>query len=453
MTVRYLGLDLGTTSVSAAVIDLETGGVVATNSSRHHAELVTGIPGAHAQDPDVLVRGAQELLHTFTDFGPFAGIGVTGQMHGILYTDAKGEAVSPLYTWLDRQADISEGESYLEHFQNAVGESVPVGYGAVTHFTQLQNGRVPETAASLCTAPDYLVMRLCGLEHPLTDPSLAHSLGLFSLEHLAFKTELWKKLGRKPVNLPTVSVDGSVAGEYEGVPVVTALGDNQASFIGSVGDPEHAVLVTLGTSGQVSGVTQALSDAEGLETRPFPGNRFLLVGASLTGGKALEMLANLVAEVAFKLTGEHPDDPYRLLEVSESLNPPHLEVDTRFAGSRGGTEAKTGAIRNITPDNFTLEHLVYGFTQGVVDELYGFWRGGFTAAGVTSDTTKIIGSGNVLRRSSLVRERLQETFDLPLSLTLHQEEAAVGAALYAASMIQKEPLETLAKGMLGDALS
>ena len=394
--------------------------------------------------------GALELIQTLTrEFGPFSGIGVTGQMHGIVYVDAAGQAVSPLFTWLDRQAEAKKGRSYLELFQTVTGEVVPNGYGAVTHFTQAQSGRIPETAASLCTAPDYLVMRLCGLTHPIIDPTLAHSMGLFSLESLSFKPE-WTKLSKSRIQLPTVNAQGRVAGEYEGIPVVTALGDNQASFIGSVSDPESSVLLTLGTSGQVSCVSTALKYAYGLETRPFPENRFLLVGASLTGGKALEMLAKLVGEIAYKLTGEPLENPYGLLEVDPAnLNPPHLEVDTRFAGSRSKTGAKTGAIRNLTPDNFTLGQLAYGFAQGVVSELYGFWQDGFRAAGITAGVSKIIGSGNMLRRSALVRERVQETFGLPLSLTPHQEEGAVGAAVYAASIVQAKPLETVSKGVLG----
>ena len=448
--MRYLGLDLGTTSVSAAVINLETGNVLKTQSLPHHAEIMADVPGAHTQNPDVLVARAQEFITSLISFGPFSGIGVTGQMHGILYVDADGKAVSPLYTWLDRQAEKVQGGSYLE-FQAVTGEAVPLGYGAVTHFTQARSGHMPNTAASLCTAPDYLVMRLCGLTQPLTDPTLAHSLGFFSLEQLSFKDELWEKLGPNPVKLPTVNIHGVVVGEYEGVPVVSALGDNQASFIGSVGDPEHSALVTLGTSGQVSRVTDDLKYASGLETRPFPGNRFLLVGASLTGGKALEMLAKLVDDIAYKLTGEYLADPYRWLEPnSEKLRAPYLEVNTRFAGSRssvgGETGAKTGSIRNITPDNFTLEHLVYGFAQGVVDELYGFWQNGLKAA----DITNMVGSGNVLRRSSLVRERLQKTFALPLSLTPFQEEAAVGAALYAAATVQEEALEAVSQKLLAN---
>ena len=100
-------------------------------------------------------------------------------------------------------------------------------------------------------------------------------------------------------------------------------------------------------------------------------------------------------------------------------------------------------------DNLTLPHLVYGFAQGVVDELHAFWTGAFWETGATAPITGLVGNGNALRRSVLVRERLSETFGLPLTLTEHQEEAAVGAALYAASVVRGEPLNRTTERVLG----
>ena len=442
---HYVGLDLGTTSLSAAVIDLSAGAVLTTRSRRHGADLPADVPGAHLQDPDVLVGGASELLRELAaTFGPFAGVGVTGQMHGVLYTDAAGRAVSPAYTWLDRRAEALDGErSYRDLFRDAVGETVPLGYGALTHFTLQKTGRVPASATHLCTPADYLVMRLADLIEPTIDPTLAHSLGLFDLDTNSF-AEGWSAL-ESPVRLPALS--GGVVGHQGDVPVVTAIGDNQASFIGSVGDSRTAASVTLGTSGQVTCVSRVRPEHSSLdmEVRPFPGGGFLLVGASLTGGKAFEVLTGLIDSVALALTGERAADPYALLEAASAL-PPYPVVDTRFAGSRGG--AQTGAIGGVTVDNLTLPHLVYGFAQGVVDELHAFWAGAFAEAGATAGVTGLVGSGNALRRSALVRERLSETFGLPLTLTEHPEEAAVGAALYAASVVQGEELEAVAQHVL-----
>ena len=447
--MRFLGLDLGTTSLSAAVVDLTAGAVLTTRSRRHGADLPADVPGSHRQDPDVLVAGASGLLRELAaETGPFAGVGVTGQMHGVLYTDAGGRAVSPVYTWLDRRAGMRGGrageKTYPELFADATGESVPLGYGALTHFTLQRTGRVPASATHLCTPADYLVMRLADLAQPVIDPTLAHSLGLFDLGRNTFAAG-WSAL-ESLVRLPALS-GGVVVGHQGDVPVVTAIGDNQASFIGSVGNPRNTASVTLGTSGQVCCVSPARPAHSGpeLEVRPFPGGSFLLVGASLTGGKALEVLANLIDSVAAALTGRRAEDPYALLEAT-SAPPPYPVVDTRFAGSRGGAQA--GAITGVTMENLTLPHLAYGFAQGVVDELHAFWAGAFAKAGATAGVTGLVGSGNALRRSTLVQERLSETFGLPLTLTEHPEEAAVGAALYAASVVRGEPLNRVTERVL-----
>ncbi len=446
----YLGIDLGTTSVSAAVIDAWTYYVVATKAVRHYAELTPDVPRAYLQDPELLVDQAIKLIQSYRErYGTFVGIGVTGQMHGIVYVNPKGKSLSPLYTWLDKRAEnpIDKGISYRQLLYDLTGETVPGGYGASTHFALVRSERVPEETATLCTLADYFVMRLCGLSQPVTDMTLAQSMGLYDLEAQTFSEEHWGKIGGPNLKLPTVSRGYKVEGQYNGSAVITAIGDNQASFIGSVREFDSSVSVTLGTSGQLSCLSQeemsgSFSD---VDLRPFPGGGTLLVGASLTGGKAFQLLASLFAGVALEMTGEHLLNPYEHLDIDpRKLERPHLVVDTRFAGSRSEPQ-KTGSINNITLDNFSLEHLVYGFAQGVVDELDAFWQGGFSDAGVVPKIRRMAGSGNLLRSNRLIRQLLTETFTLPLMVTDYQEEAAVGAAIHAMAVTRGEPLAAVAR--------
>ena len=83
-------------------------------------------------------------------------IGVTGQQHGILYLDGRGEAVSPLYTWQDGRGGrrYRGEESYADWIRRETGCQVSPGYGLVTHFWLAQNGQIPERAAILCTICD-----------------------------------------------------------------------------------------------------------------------------------------------------------------------------------------------------------------------------------------------------------------------------------------------------------
>ena len=84
------------------------------------------------------------------------------------------------------------------------------------------------------------------------------------------------------------------------------IGDNQASYIGSVREATDTVLVNIGTGAQASVLTDAFAHVPGIEARPFPGGRYLLVGAGLYGGASYALLRGLFQRIgeAFWGTGE-----------------------------------------------------------------------------------------------------------------------------------------------------
>src|SRR5262249_30882809 len=144
--------------------------------------------------------------------------------------------------------------------------------------------------------------------------------------------------------LPEVRPTGQVVGELHvdldlpfGLPVVNALGDNQASFLGAVADPEHDVLVNVGTGGQVSATSSTPLQGPLIETRPLIGGDFLIVGAGLAGGRAYAALHDFVADVGRGIFGvEPPDDLYeRLNRLAASVTPggDGVRFDPRFEGS------------------------------------------------------------------------------------------------------------------------
>ena len=73
-------------------------------------------------------------------------------MHGILYVNSKGEAVSPLYTWQD-----STGDDMLAVLR-AQGLHVSSGYGTATHLHLQRNNMIPGDAVRLSTISDYVAM-------------------------------------------------------------------------------------------------------------------------------------------------------------------------------------------------------------------------------------------------------------------------------------------------------
>ncbi len=443
-----LGIDLGTTKVASVLVDSERNELVNVSSRVHNADRRTSKPWEHVQDPESILAAARSLLSTARDAAgghPIDGLTITGQMHGILYLDDSGSAVSPLFTWLDARGarSTSSGLSYAEALSRASGYRVAPGYGSVTHYYNVENGLLPSEARSMCTILDYVTMRLCGARKAVTDETTAASIGLFDLSSHRFDDDAFASAGLAQVGLPSVCAAGKRIGSiWESTPVFAPVADNQASFIGSVSAPRDSVLVNVGTSGQISRYSDKLGKLDNsIEPRPFPGGGFLEVGAALASGKAYEQLRTFFADVVEQFGGDPDKVSYdqmnRLAGLGGGEAVPNIQVDTRFAGTRIDP-GLTGGIGGITLNNLTAAHLVDGYLAGIAEELYQFYstmtsfgRSGRVQRAPAQQPSHLVGSGNALRRNPALRAALERRFGKPAQIPVLEEEAALGAALCA----------------------
>ena len=433
-----LGIDIGTTSVSVVVVDPHDGRNLFTSTQAHHAGIAPDGPGADLQDAERLVAVTQNSIALARQqYRQIGAMGITGQMHGIVVIDAAGRAVSPAYTWLDARLawNDRDGRTIAQRMTEEVGKPVPVGYGAGTAFALQALDLVPAGARSVATVPDYVTLRLIGGTEPVTGASLAHSLGLYSLETGGFHADLWRR--STALCPPQVRAAAQIVGTTaEGTPVAVPVGDNQASFLASVRDPERAISVNVGTSGQISvlepNVAAPTDSLHHLESRPFPGDRRLLVGASLSGGKSFEVLGSLIADVA-RRSGAASIDPYQLLrDIQRPTDHNRLSIDTRFAGTRGDP-ATRGAISGVGLDNLDVPHLYWGIAEGVVAELAELLGEHQEVLGVSDSYLAV--SGNAVTQSEAIRTTLAERFGVRLRRPIDAEAAARGAAMLATAAI------------------
>ena len=432
-----LGIDIGTTTISAAVADMDAHCQIACYTLPNKSAVKTDESYRHEQDAAWIADKLSKFLESV--IGAFPGIcsiGVTGQMHGIVYTDKAGNAVSPLYTWQDARAAQIEADnvSYTQHILDKTGYTVMPGYGFATHYYNDRNGLVPETAVSLCTIGDYAVMRMTGNTRPLLHASNAASLGFFDDKTGSFNREALGKIGLSADFLPDVAVGEPVAGFYHGIPVTVALGDNQAAFFGSVRDEQNDLSVNYGTGSQISLCVNATFPTPllPLERRPYIEGRALLNGSALCGGRAYALLEKFIRAVREADTEQY-DFLNTLAEKGLSAENP-LEVRTTFCGSRKDPSLR-GSIENIGEDNFTPEALACGVLEGMVDELYDMYeKSGVTMRG------RLIASGNAVQKNPTLCRLLSARFGMPLFLPALREEAAFGASLAAAHFALALPL-------------
>ena len=425
--MKVLGIDIGTTTISLVVLDSEQKKVWESRTISNGTFMETAQEWERIQDVNKIVEKTREvlegLLHAYPEV---SSIGLTGQMHGILYVDREGRCISPLYTWQDGRGNVPDehGKTLTEMVREKTGITVFTGYGLVTHLWNQLYGEVPEEAVGICTIADYLGMCLTGRKRPLLHASNAASLGFYDVKEHAFRRDILQNLAVNTEILPEVCQNFEQLGTYRGIPVTVAIGDNQASFIGSVGLKERTILLNMGTGGQISVLSPKYFEAPGIEARPITEGSYLLVGASLCGGRAYAILERFLRSCVG--TDKSQYEKMEQLARAGQQQKDRMKVNTTFNGTRVHPELR-GSILNVSEENFTPEGLVYGVLEGMAAELYEMFRMIQKGTGIQAE--HLIASGNGLRRNPVLQEICSDMFGAVLTLADYREEAACGAAV------------------------
>jgi sugar (pentulose or hexulose) kinase len=455
-----LGIDLGTTTITALALDAESGDVLACRTAANQAEVTAPADRARGRREWDVCRIAEagcDCLRAAADqLGDrrreVAGVGITGQQHGVVVVGPGLAPLTPFVNWQDRRGDEIDPrtrETFVRRANALAGPDaarragcrLATGYLAVTLFWMKQTGALPP-AGTACFVMDYFGAALTG-GAPVTDPTCAASSGALDVGAGKWDAAVIAALGLPPAMFPEVRQSGDPLGGLtaeatartglpEGLPVFVGIGDNQASFLGSVARRSDTALVNVGTGGQVTAFTDTFQYDPRLETRPFPRGGFLLVAAGLCGGGSYAVLERFFRAAGEQLFGARPaDDLYPLMNRLAAAVPrgaDGLRCEPYFTGSRSQPELRasfTGAsAENLTPGHLTRA-LLEGMARSFVDGYEAITKLG-------PPCNRLVGAGNGLRANPVLAQAVAEEFGLPLAFPRHREEAAFGAALLAA---------------------
>lgn len=432
--MKSMGLDIGTTTICGVLLEAETGRVIKTETRKNNAA-VQRVPDQFekVQDGEKILSICNEIVDMFIESEKdISHIGVTGQMHGILYVNQEGAATTPLYSWQDGRGncEYKEGLTYSEYGTKVTGYKLAAGFGVTTHFYNQENHKIPKGAVCFCTIPDFVAMRLAQKKEPVVHQSMAASMGLFDVEQGVFDEAAANKLHMDMSYFPRVEKKEVLLGRHEkGMSVSMALGDNQASFLGSV-SAQSNTLLNIGTGSQISVFSEQYYKGTKIECRPYINNTFLMVGAPLCGGAAYAVLKDFYKNVLEMFGHDEPEDMYQIMNESAAKvyhKDNQLIVDTKFNGTRENPQVR-GAIGHLRSDNFTPEFLSLGIIRGICQELYSIYH---YVPEYSRQAPCITGSGNGIRNNPLLRKAATEIFCKKLYIAAFGEEAAFGAALYA----------------------
>lgn len=447
MPSLLLGIDLGTTGSTAIV--LEPDGTIVAEASHGVAPDVPQ-PSWSEQDPaDWWQATVASIRAVLADedvaSDAIAGVGLTGQMHGLVLLDDDGEVLRPAILWNDQRTGpeceaITERvgrEQVVEHTGNPV---LPGFTAPKIEWVRTHEPDVYDRTAAFLLPKDYVRYRLTGTR--ATDVSDASGTSLFDVEHRRWSEAMCEAVGVPEAWRPTVTESATASarihedaaaatGLPEGTPVVGGAGDQAAQAVGTGVVAAGSAVVTLGTSGVVFAPTDAYRvDPEGrlhAFCHAAPGT-WHLMGVMLSAAGSLRWYVDLFNDL---MAGPDADRNYEQL-LGEAESVPAGAEGLLFLPYLSG-ERTPHADPNARGVFFGLHHRHERahLTRAVLEGVAFGLRDSFELMkkqGVAPDSIRVSGGG---ARSPLWRRILASVLDVPLVHTTTPHGAAVGAALLA----------------------
>ena len=437
-----LGIDVSTTATKAVLLN-ESGEVVATAVSEYAFD--TPRPLWSEQDPGLWWSAVLEAIPAaLTSAGAtgedVAGVGLTGQMHGLVLLDARDEVLRPAILWNDQRTALE-----CQMIRDAIGLERLIeitGNDALTGFTAPKlvwvREHEPETwgrAAHVLLPKDYLRLRLTGA-HAM-DKADASGTQLFDLAARDWSPEVLEALRIPPSWMPPTFEGPEITGRVSaaaalatglraGTPVVAGGGDQSANAVGVGAVSAGTVAISLGTSGVVFATTNGPLHEQRGRVHAFchavPG-RWHMMSVMLSAAGSLRWFRDTVApgqefgDLAESAAGVPAgSDGLSFLPYLSGERSPHPDPLARGAFI-GLTLAHD--LRHMT--RAVLEGVAYGLRDGL--EL-------MIEAG-TPKPGRILASGGGLA-SPTWRQILADVLDAEIAAPSTTEGAAYGAAVLAA---------------------
>ena len=477
-TPFFLGLDVGTQGTKTLLVDGATGAVIARAGVGYG--LIEGLPsGAAEQHPGTwmaAVRDATALVldeaaRAASEAGEragrpvttgvaaraaiaarVAGVGVSGQQHGLVVLDERGAVLRAAKLWCDTSTAAEAGE-----LSSALGRAVPTGFTAskllwlarhepatwaavrhvllphdVINFALTGRATMEAGDASGTGWFDPVARRWDARAIATLDALIAGAAGPISASSSAPGVAAPREARSVGSLLPTLLAPGEPAGFLSdsgaallglraGIPVAAGGGDNMCAAVGSGATSPGAMVVSLGTSGTLFGYTdRPVIDPSGA-IAPF---------CDSTGGW-LPLLCVMnctgVAEEIVALTGRSHGELTALAEreppgCDGALLLPYLQGErvpdlpharASLHGLRPGM-ARPGLLYRAALEGVAL-NLAWGAAR-------------LAALGLPTTRVAVVGGG---ARNALWRQILADALGAPVTPLAEPEAAALGAALLA----------------------
>jgi len=448
----YLGIDVGTSGTKTLLMD--GGGKVLATASADHG-ISAPRPAWSEQDPTnwwaATVKATRAVIRKARIDGKrIAGIGLSGQMHGLVCLGDGVEPLRPAIIWND-QRTADQAEQIERAAGGKKGLIKLVGNVAMTSFTltkllwvKQREPAVYRRIKHVLLPKDYVRFRLTGAY--AGDVSDMSGTLMLDQRRRDWSDAVLKMFKIDPAILPPVFESHEVAGEVTGqvarrlglsagTPVVAGAGDQPAGAVGNGIVRAGLVSATMGTSGVVfvhspkyvtdpAGRVQTFCSAVAGE--------YCMFGCILAAGGSFQWFRNTLAAAEVAAAKKNRVDPYELLTAEAAKAPvaceglfwlPYLtgertpHADPYARGGWVGVTARTGR-------NELIRAVMEGATFAMNDAVTIFRQ-----RGIRPRQIRLSGGG---ARSRFWRQMQADIYGSTCATVRTEEGPAYGAAILAA---------------------
>jgi len=447
MQTYVLGIDVGTGGTRALIMGGD--GRVLVSATAEHEPFASPQPGWAEQRPEDWWRAAGIAIHKALATGKLRGeqiscVGFSGQMHGAVMLDARGDVVRPALIWCDVRT-----EKQCRELTERVGAEQLIRLTcnpALANFTVTKllwtRENEPENwkrVRSILLPKDYVRFRLTG--ERATDVADASGTLLLNVAQRQWSAEVLQAAEIDRSLLPALYESADVCGKVSalgaeatglssGTPVVAGAGDQAAGAVGMGIVAPGAVSATIGTSGVVFAATDrpALDPRGRLHTfcHAVP-ERWHVMGVTQAAGLSLRWFRDQFARVP-ALDGR---DPYKQLTAEAATVPPGADGllwAPYLMGERTPhlDPAARGVLAGLTASH-TRAHVIRAILEGVAFSL----KDTFAIFAEMNVPVKNIRLGGGGARSPLWRQIQADVYGQQVEIVEAEEGAAFGAAILA----------------------
>ena len=433
----YIGIDLGTSAVKLLLVG-EDGAVLRTVSKAY--PLSFPHPGWSEQDPsdwwDACVAGIRELLCGF-DASAVAGIGLGGQMHGLVALDRDDRVLRPAILWNDGRT-----AEQVDYLNNVIGRDVLSARTANIAFAGFTAPKLlwmrkeePELFAridKIMLPKDYIQYKLTGVH--ACDYSDASGMLLLDVQHKCWSAQMLDVCGLRETQMPRLFESWDVTGTLlpeaaallglpETVRVTAGAGDNAAAAVGTGTVSDGDCNLSVGTSGTLFIASDAfrVDPHNALHAFAHASGGYHLMGCMLSAASCNKWFCEDVLRTA-DYAGEQAAIREEALGQNRVFFLPYLMGERSPVND---TDAR-GTFVGLSMDTSRAD-MVQAVLEGVAFALRDSLEVA-RALGLTIDRSRLCGGG---AKSPLWRRILANVLGVRLEIPQTEEGPGYGGAMLA----------------------